>query len=69
MNLKKCINVARAMNDMSMADLAKECNMEASQLYQIRQSESCTSQMLERISRAVGMSVSDFVKIGEEEIP
>lgn len=66
MNLKKSIQVALALKQMRQGDLAKAIGMRASSLSASAQRNSCSLQVLERIAGALGMTVSEFVALGED---
>lgn len=66
MNLKKSIQVALAQKQMRQGDLAKAIGMRASSLSSSAQRNSCSLQVLEKISAELGMTVSEFVALGED---
>lgn len=66
MNLKRSLNMALAMSDMNQNDLAAKIKVTTTWLSMLKNQTSCTTDTLEKLSSAFGMSVSEFVALGED---
>lgn len=67
MNLQKSIRVALAMCDMTQGKLSEATGINRSNINKMTNGKmAITDQRLEMIATAVGMKVSDFVRLGED---
>lgn len=66
MNILKSVNVALAKNDMKKADLAKMIGMSPQSFSRLINGERCPSTTIESMARALGMSASEFIALGED---
>jgi len=66
MNLKKSLKVSMAMREMSQDDLAEKMGIKRTGIAQMIMRNCVTTDTLVRMSSAVGMKVSEFVKLGED---
>lgn len=67
MNLRKSLNIALAMSDKNRAWLLNEIDMSPSQMTNILRADSVSTKTIKRISDAFEMSMSEFIKLGEDE--
>ena len=65
MNLKKSFNVALAMKGLEKKDFASELGISRSRLYAIMNQKRIEPKSLENISKTLGMTVSEFIALGE----
>lgn len=66
MNIKKSIRVALAQKDMTQGDLASKVGMTASNMSLLLNRESIPTSRLSEMASALGMSVVDLLKLGED---
>lgn len=66
MNLKKSIQVGLAQKQMRQGDLARAIGIRPSSLSASAQRNSCSIQVLEKIAATLGMTVSEFIALGED---
>lgn len=65
MNLRISIDVALAKAEKSQIWLAEQIGVEPQSIYNMRGRNSCSQKSLEAMAQALGMSVSEFVNLGE----
>jgi len=66
MNIGKSIKVALAVKGMKAKDLAATLGVTAPTVSSMCARETASGQMLIMLADAFGMSVSDFIKLGED---
>lgn len=67
MNIKKSIRVALAERDKNMAWLTDQLDVSRARTSKIANAEALNSKSLERLSKIFGLSVSEFIALGERE--
>lgn len=66
MNIGKSIDIAIAKKGISKRELAKRMGMAPDQVSRLRNKTSCTGDMFDKLSEALNMPISEFIKLGEE---
>lgn len=66
MNIGKSLKMALLKNDMEQIDLADKVGIHQSNISKISCGKTITTETLERLAKAFSMSVSDFIKLGED---
>lgn len=67
MNLRKSINLACAHRGVKKAYTAEKAQTSPSHLSRIIKANRCSTDTLEKIAKALGYKVSEFIALGEEE--
>ena len=65
MNIGRSIKLAQAYNDISNTELAEISGLGTSHLSNLKSKVSCSGNILEKLSEAFNMSVSEFIALGE----
>lgn len=68
MNISKSIQVCLEDTDMKKKKIAKELDVSQQTVTELCKSKTCSSRMLIGLSKVFGMSVSEFVSLGENDI-
>lgn len=66
MNIKRSVRIALAKKDMTQAEMAKIVGVTPATLSLIINREEIPTGRLEQFATAFEMSVSDFIKLGED---
>jgi len=65
MNIGKSIKVALAKNEMKQTELAKKIGVTHTYMSAVSNRDTCTGDMLAKLSEAFNMSASEFIALGE----
>lgn len=66
MNVGRSINIAMAKRDMRRADLAKVLGTTTQNIKHLIDRDNTSSENLRKLASVFEMSVSDFIKLGED---
>lgn len=65
MKVGKAIDIALATEEMTIEDLADKMNVSVQRIHSIRRRESCNTTTIERLAKAFGMTMTEFVQNAE----
>ena len=65
MNLKKSISVALAIQELTRDELAEKMGVSRARVYAIAQQKAAKHETLEKVAKALGLKVSEFIALGE----
>ena len=68
MNIKKSIDIALATKQKSKKWLAEQAGMDYKHIYTIGHQKAANTRTVEKMAKALGMKVSEFIALGEEEV-
>lgn len=67
MNVGKSLKVALIKREMSQTELAKKMNVHVQWISKLANSQSASQASIVGLSDALGMKVSEFVRLGEDD--
>lgn len=65
MNLKKALKIALAQKGMTYIELAEKMGVTKARLYNLKENSNTSS--IQAIASSLGMKVSEFIALGEDE--